>query len=73
MQVVPVYPLSHAHCDDIQAVLTNRPMHSEVDVHSLPTTAERDKGRSMLYNISHNANFSFFVFDIVFIFSTIVA
>ena len=50
MQVVPVYPLSHAHCADEHVVLVNRSVQSEVDVHTKPTTAEKVKRESIVYN-----------------------
>ena len=52
VQVFPVYPSLHAHCDDEQTVLPSNSVHSEVDVHSIPTTAETVKGKS-LYGEEH--------------------
>ena len=40
VQVVPVNPLTHAHCDDEQTVLASKSVQCEVNVHAMPTTAE---------------------------------
>ena len=47
VQVFPVYPSLHAHCDDEQTILPSNAVHSEADVHSIPTTAETVKGKSL--------------------------
>ena len=52
VQVFPVYPSLHAHCDDKQTILPSNAVHSEVDVHSIPTTAETGKGK-FLYSVEH--------------------
>ena len=52
VQIVPVYPSLHAHCDDEQIVLPSNSVHSAVDIHSIPTTAETVKGKS-LYGEEH--------------------
>ena len=60
VQVFPVYPSLHAHCNNEQTVLPSKSVHSEVDVHSIPTTAETVKGNPyMVKNTSYYANFSF--------------
>ena len=42
VQLVPVYPLTHLHCDYEHTVLASTSVHSEVDVQFMPTmfTAE---------------------------------
>ena len=42
VQVVPVNPLTHAHCDDEQTVLASKSVQCEANVHAMPTTAEMD-------------------------------
>ena len=37
----PVYPVLHAHCNDIQSVLLSLLVHSDVIVQADPTTAEK--------------------------------
>ena len=44
VQVVPVNPLTHAHCDDEQTVLASTSVQCEANVHAIPTTAEMDIG-----------------------------
>ena len=43
VQVVPVYPSTHAHCDDEHIVLASAAVHWVVDEHAIPTTAERNR------------------------------
>ena len=52
VQVFPVYPSLHAHCDDEHTILPSNAVHLEVDVHPIPTTAETVKGKS-LYGVEH--------------------
>ena len=52
VQVFPVYPSLHAHCDDEQTVLPSNSVHLDVDVHSMSTIAETVKGKS-LYVVEH--------------------
>ena len=52
VQVFSEYPSLHAHCDDEQIILPSNAVHSEVDVHSIPTTAKTVKGKS-LYGEEH--------------------
>ena len=42
VQVVPVNPLTHAHCDDEQTVLASKSVQCVANVHAIPTTAETD-------------------------------
>ena len=42
VQVVPVYPLTHAHRSDEQTILTSRSVHCEVEVHAIPTSPEME-------------------------------
>ena len=42
MQVVPVYPLTHAHRSDEQTILISRSVHCKVEVHAIPTTPEME-------------------------------
>ena len=59
MQVVPVYPKSHVHCDDKQSVLGNKSVHSEGDVHTIPTTSEKIKGESCFMVVEANNTYIF--------------
>ena len=43
VQVVPVYPSTHAHCDDEHIVLASAAEHWVFDEHAIPTTAERNR------------------------------
>ena len=56
-----MYPLIHVHCDDEQVELARTLVHSEVDIHSMPTTAETVKWRTMVHNMNHDKNSSFFL------------
>ena len=46
VQLVPVYPLTHVHCDDEHTVLASTSVHCEVEVQPMPTmfTAEINIG-----------------------------
>ena len=50
-QVVPVYPSTHAHCDDEHIVLASAAVHWVFDEHAIPTTAEK-KRRKYHKNLS---------------------
>ena len=55
VQVVPVYPLTHAHFDVEQTVLASTPVHWEVIKHTMPMTAETDNGKHLRWvNNSRN-------------------
>ena len=43
VQVVPVYPSTHAHCDDKHIVLASAAVHWVFDEQAIPTTAERNR------------------------------
>ena len=45
VQEAPVYPLTHAHCDDEQVVLASTSVQLESNVQPMPTTAETDRER----------------------------
>ena len=53
VHVFPVYPSLQTHCDDEQTILPSNAVHSEVDVHSIPTTAETGKGKSV-HGVEHH-------------------
>ena len=43
VHAVPVYPSTHAHCDDEHIVLASAAVHWVFDEHAIPTTAERSR------------------------------
>ena len=57
VQEAPEYPPTQAHCDDSQTVLASTSVHLEVNVHTMPTTAERDFGTSEVYNTLYYMTF----------------